>query len=283
MKNRKLLIFLVILLSVVCAALIAVMVLAINNKLSPVIFNVSPHVSFEEIDTLVWDETYSGDFTDISAKTDYGNINIRHADDENIRVVIYGDADKTTVTAEKNHLRITANHKTRVEFFGAITREAKTEIYVPESYAGRITLINDAGEITADSYPAASIEIEQDAGNTTLQTAQTATVTVHAGNVKIGTVADAAVTCDLGNINIDTVTDVMHLHNDCGNIDVKNANIKKDSVVSNNLGNIDIGKTGRVFIDAHTSLGNTNIRSNDRKSDITLTLTNDCGNITVKN
>ena len=49
------------------------------------------------------------------------------------------------------------------------------------------------------------------------------------------------------------------------------------------MGDISVGKTNDILIDAKTSLGEVNIRNNNYKSDITLSIDNSCGDITVKN
>jgi len=49
------------------------------------------------------------------------------------------------------------------------------------------------------------------------------------------------------------------------------------------MGDVSIGRTNDILIDAKTSLGEVDVRNNDYKSEITLKIDNSCGDITVKN
>ncbi|MDE5630205.1 MAG: DUF4097 family beta strand repeat-containing protein, partial [Bacilli bacterium] len=70
---------------------------------------------------------------------------------------------------------------------------------------------------------------------------------------------------------------------DCGDISIKELTIDKNSEIENSMGDVSIGQTNDILIDAKTSLGEVNIRNNNYKSDITLSIDNSCGDITVKN
>ena len=51
------------------------------------------------------------------------------------------------------------------------------------------------------------------------------------------------------------------------------------SEISASLGNVEIGKTNEIYIDAKTTLGRTKVNNNYQKSDVTLTIKNQSGDI----
>ena len=51
----------------------------------------------------------------------------------------------------------------------------------------------------------------------------------------------------------------------------------------NNLGDIKILNTNEIYFDAKTNLGDTKINNNYNKSEITLKIQNDCGDIEINN
>ena len=73
------------------------------------------------------------------------------------------------------------------------------------------------------------------------------------------------------------------MENDCGDIEVNNINLNKNSYIKDEYGDIKIGNTNELYIDAKTNLGKVKIKNNYHKSDITLKIENDCGDIEVNN
>ena len=75
----------------------------------------------------------------------------------------------------------------------------------------------------------------------------------------------------------------MNLSNDCGDIKVRSIVLNKNSYIENNFGDIKIESTNEIYINAQTNLGDVKINNNYQKSDITLTIKNDLGDITINN
>ena len=102
------------------------------------------------------------------------------------------------------------------------------------------------------------------------------------GDIEIGTVNDAKVKNNYGDITIRNINNYMNIEADCGDIEIENVNINKNSYIKNSLGNIEIAHTNDIHIDAKTDLGDTSVNDN-YKADITLTIKNNCGDIEVNN
>ncbi len=75
----------------------------------------------------------------------------------------------------------------------------------------------------------------------------------------------------------------MKITEDCGDVNIKNINLNQDSSIKNSFGDIEIGSTNNLYIEASTDLGDTKINKNQRKAKTTLKLENSCGDIKVKN
>lgn len=295
MKNRNIIIGLIVLISVICIALIVLMINMMNGKFQLNGFKFSHKVSNE----LVIDETYDVDFSDVSVTTNASDIYIKVATDNNVRVVIYGDKDNTKVETSNNKLSIISKEKTCVGFCFNTTI-AKIEVYLPKNYDKTINVVNNYGDISIDEFLQATIDIEEDCGDVTvsggnlvsidndygditLNKAKVANIKESAGDVKIGTVDDVTVENDYGDIEINSVNNYLRLINDCGDIKVDNIILNKNSTIKDDYGDIKIGSTNEVYINAKTDLGDVKITKNYQNSDIVLLIENDCGDIIVNN
>lgn len=293
MKNRGLIIFLIVLLSVIAVILLVFMFGLLLNKYRFSWFNYS--VSKK----LVIDDTYEKIFENINIDGSTSDIYIKNTSDDNIRLVIYGDKEDTIVNDNDKTLEI--NIKTKPCFGICFNQKlAKVEIYLPEDYNNNINITNKYGDIEIGEFLNANIKVEEDAGDVSilggsdvnitnkygdikLTTIKNGNIVAKAGDVSIKEVDDIIVNNALGDIKIDKVNNYLNLENNCGDIKIKNLNINKDSYIKDDLGSIKIGNTNEIYIDAKTSLGDIDIDHNYNKSDITLKITNNCGDIKVNN
>ena len=103
------------------------------------------------------------------------------------------------------------------------------------------------------------------------------------GDVEVFEVDRIKVENNYGNINIKKVNKYLEIKEDRGDVEINTINIKENSSIQNNYGDIELGSTNEIYIDAKTKLGDTKINNNYQKSDITLSLENNCGDIEVNN
>ena len=174
------------------------------------------------------------------------------------------------------------------------------ELYIPNTFAKDLEINNDYGDITIGDFPPAHISVEEDYGDVFVQSgnevkvennygdieieeANIAHVKESAGNVTIGKVQDAIVHNNFGDIKVQEVLHFMDIKQDCGDVKIEKAILNKDSKIENHLGDIKIGETNEIYIEAKTSLGDTKIKQNNHKADVTLQIENSCGDIKVDN
>lgn len=293
MKNKKAIIFLIVSLSLLSIALIIFMFMIIKGKFR--MFN----YSYKLEKNIVINEIYNNDFSKINIRSDASEIEVLKSDDDNFKVLIYGDSKKAKVNTNNDILDI--DYKTKkCSFFCFNIKISKIEVYIPSAYDKDIFIKNNYGDIKVDKFKNISLDIEEnygdikiksvnkvnvknDYGDVNIGNAHDITVKESYGDVKIGNVYNTNIKNNYGDINISKVNNYMNLKIDCGDINIDNINLKKNSTIKNDLGDVRIGSTNKIYIDAKNDLGDIKINHNYNKSDVTLKIKNDVGDIRVKN
>lgn len=295
MKNKSLLITLIIVLSIIALVVLSLLVFLLTGSKRFGYFNFGSSVSEE----LVLEESYEPGFEQIVVDASSATIEVKSATDEQIKLFIYGDKDRVKVDTKSGKLLITLKGK---KCFGFCFNQKidKVELYIPNTFAKDLEINNDYGDITIGDFPQAHISVEEDYGDVFIQSgnevkvennygdieieeANIAHVKESAGNVTIGKVQDAIVHNNFGDIKVQEVLHFMDIKQDCGDVKIEKAILNKDSKIENHLGDIKIGETNEIYIEAKTSLGDTKIKQNNHKADVTLQIENSCGDIKVDN
>ncbi len=295
MKNKKWIITLIILLSIIMIVLSIFFIGLFQNDFKFKGFRIGLQSSNE----LILDKTYEEKFNNIVIDATTSEIFIKRSDTENIKAVIYGEKDYTDVEINLETLNIKTSEKKCIGFcFNQ--KSTKIEIYLPKGYDGKIDIKNDYGDISIDEFFNANINIEEDCGDVKIlggnivkvdnkygdieiENVNILTINEDCGDVIVSNTNDATVKNSYGDIKIKSVDNYLHLENNCGDIELNNINLKKDSYIKDDYGDIEIGNTNELFIDAKTDLGKVKIKNNYNKSDITLKIENNCGDIEVNN
>lgn len=295
MKNKTVIITLIIILSIIAICLTLFMISMLNNNFNFSFFKQNYKVS----NKLVLDKVYDFDSNSVKINADASNIYIKTSLDEKTKVVIYSDEKNTSVEAINNEISITSKSKGCIGFC-INYKTTKIEVYLPKDYNKEINIINKYGDVNIEDLKNANINIEEDCGDVIVREVNNANITnkygdikinksntanikAEVGDIEIGTVNNITVKNAYGDIEISKVNNYLNVKNNCGDINIDNVFINKDSYIKGNFGDIEIGKTNKIYIDANTDLGNTNINNNYHKSDITLKIENDCGDIEVDN
>lgn len=295
MKNNKLIIFLIILLSVIAVGVIVFMTNLIKGN-----FNfINIKTSYKVSNKLIYDETFTNPIENVVIEADTSDIYIKESKDESVRVVIYGDEDKTTVDTINNKLNIKSASKKCIGFcFNQIA--AKIEVYLPQDYQNNINISNKYGDIIVGSLAMANFDITADCGDVKMIKSNEVTITNHYGDIEVGYANKATIKGDAGDISIDEVKvlkaknnygdieigrvmEYLDIEDDCGDVSIDSANLLRDSKIDNDFGDIEIGRTNKLFIESKTSLGEVSVNNSYRDSEVTLTINNSCGDIIVNN
>ncbi len=260
MKNKGLVITMIILLTIIVAILIVILCLGISGKISFMGF-----IRAKSKD-IVYDEKYETEKIEkISIKSSAGDIKFEESDDKKIRVVVYGEQEnKIDVEQTGNTLKVESIQKSHI--FGFNIRLNDIVIYLPKEYEKEIEIDSDLGDIEIVSLENASIKIEQ-----------------NCGDINLGKIKNAEIENDLGTTEIEEVLNSLNIKSNCGDIKIKKLTLQENSKIENDLGDVKIGETNDIFIDAHCDLGDEKIKKNSRQSEVTLKIDVDCGDIKVEN
>lgn len=295
MKNRKLIISLIIILSIIAVLLLLFMFGLLTGNFGISNFKYNYKVSNE----LVIDETYDMSFTKINIDSNASNIYIKNSNDENTKLIIYGDKENIKVDTSNNVLNISSKEKPCIGI--CFNRNvSKIEVYLNKDYDKDIKITNKFGDIEIADFVNANFDIEENAGNISIEkgnnvnilskygdtkvtTLNVGNIIAKAGDVEVNYANDIVIDNSLGNIKITTVSNYLNLKNNCGDIKLGSINLKENSSIKDDLGDVKIGKTNEIYIDAKTSLGDVKINNNYNKSDVILKIENSCGDIEVDN
>lgn len=290
--NKKTIIGLIIGLVIIAVLLIIFMINVINNK------------NFKWISSgvsknLIIDEVYSNDFRNLNIDVLSSDIVIKKTTDQNVRIKVYSEKNKPKITQENGNLNIVSNENV-CRFFCINFKNTKIEIYINEENLNNIKINNEYGDIDIDSFTKTNLKLDLDCGDAYIKEgnnivvnnnygdikidkAQVVDIKAAAGDIEIGEVNSAIVKNNYGDIDIAKVNTYIDLEDNCGDIKIKELNLQKDSKIKNDFGDIEIDGTNEIYIESKTELGENEIKNNYRKSDITLTIKNDCGDIEVNN
>lgn len=264
MKNKGLIIFTVILLTICIFFLTMFLVITLKKgeNMNFITFGVRSKTT-----NIIYDNEFKlEDIKNINIKQDAGDIIIKETSSDYIKVELYGKEEKdVNVDIDEGNLKIDFTHK-KVRFISFGGTKNDIIVYIPSNYSNEIKIENDYGKCDIENLENAKINIDADAGD-----------------IKLGKIKNATIKCDYGNVEIDEILNQCDIKSDCGNIDINQISIKEDSTIISNLGNIEINNTNDIYIDANVDLGKVNINNNNRNSNVTLKINSDCGNITVNN
>lgn len=295
MKNKCWLISLIILLAIIMIFLTIFFIGLIQNGFKFKGFK----IGLQNSDELILDKTYDASFKNIVIDATTSNIFIKESNENNIKAVIYGTKDDIDVKTNLDTLNVKINEKKCIGIcFNQ--KSAKVEIYLPQDFDGNMDIKNDYGDIYIGKFLNANLDIAADCGDVEIsggniikvdnnygdirvEKANLATINEDCGDVFVSDISDATIKNSYGDIKVKSVRNYLNLANDCGDIEVNNVNLNQNSYIKDDYGDVKIGTTNEIFIDAKTDLGKINIKNNYNKSDITLKIENDCGDVLVNN
>lgn len=295
MKNKTLKIFLIILLSIIVISIITVMVLLMNNKINFNMFKSYKGISKK----LEIEEIYDNNMNEININVEAGHIYVKNTEEEQIKVLIYNEEKNSTVNNSNGKLDINVKAK-KCKFLCMNRIISKVEIFIPNNYSNKINIENNFGNVEVEEFMNANIEIEEnfgdikveevnkikvnnDLGNVNIVKANIANIEVSAGDIEIKEVNEITAENNLGDIEIKKINSYLDISNDCGDIELDNVVLTRNSNIKSDLGDIEIDNIENVYIDVETDLGKAKINNNYKEADITLEIKNDLGDIKVDN
>ena len=264
MKNKgwiiAMIIFWIILIIFLIAFLSYVM---LNNTNIPIgIYNTSNNSE------IICNENYDLEFiNNIEILVSAGKLKIEeNTDDQKVKVLVYGDQNRQIdVSVDNGKLKID-NTKSKRVVFSFNNHIDEITVYLPRNYNKEINVKSDYGNVDMIDLENATINIEESCGD-----------------INLGKVKNLQIDSDYGSIDVDTVLNKLDIEIDCGDLKIKNIELKENSKIKNDLGDVKIGNTNDIYIDANVDLGEYKINKNNRYAESTLKIDVNCGDIKVEN
>lgn len=257
--SKKIIVFLITLLSILTIGVVVMLIFLLSGK-----FNISLFSRTSE--KLVFEKVYENNYKDIRIKADSANIYVKESENNSFKLLVYNDDNREPIVKDGEEILDIDSNEKKCNGFCFNRKITKLELYVPSNYEGHLNIVNDAGNVKIEADEISTLDVDMDAGNFNAKTIKTANVKTDAGNIKIENISNK---CDL--------------NTDAGNITIDSIDIKENSTIKTDVGNVKIGRTNEIYIDTKTDVGKVTINNNERKSEITLKITTDVGNIKVKN
>lgn len=261
MKNKPLIITLIVILSIIAILLTAYLVFALTTGNT---FFYNNYFGIGKTKNVIFDNVYQAkDIVNLEVISSAGDVNILESTDDNIRVMAYGrNSNDIEVSTNNGNLKVNFSEKVHFINFGFDIKDIV--IYVPKNYSNNMKIDINYGDLKIDNFENATVDIKQDCGDIDIQTIKNATIKSSYGNIKANTI--------LNKCNIDL---------SCGDVKIQNLEINENSLIKNDLGDIKIENTNDIFIDAKVDLGDIKIDRNNRTAETVLQVENSCGDIKI--
>ena len=205
----------------------------------------------------------------------------------NFKILLFGGGARAEAVQHANLLRVLGN--TLILWFGNFIPQLalslllavwftdlnlkikgktffKIVMYLPKDYDGNINIKSNVGRVGIDNFVKASIDIDSDVAD-----------------IDIYEVKNLKVRLNVGDIQVGSINNSLDLNTDVASVNITTVNIKEDSRIKVNVGDVTILNTNDIYIDGETKTGTVKIYKNNHEADITLKIRNDVGDIEVYN
>lgn len=290
-KNKKLRKFIIINLILACIILIIVFII---NMLKDSYRNI-----YKLGDEVILDQTYNTLFNEIDIKAKMTDLYIKESNDNNIKIIIYGEKEYFDVSEKNNKLFIKNKKKNMIalDFYSCIS---KIELYIPNNYKNLIRIDSEFGNIQVDKFSNLKLNVNQeygnflgneiyflklnnDYGNIHIEKINMLLINSNSSDIKVNNVDDLSIDSEFGDIEIEYINKKLKLDNENGNITINNIAIEDNSYIKSNYSNVKIGRTNEIKIKTKTDRGKSKIKNNYKASEIVLDIYNKKGDIIIEN
>lgn len=266
MKNNGKTIFLIILLTIIVFFLSMFLVFTLKNGLNFKSF-VYKFGNFNTKEAkVVFEKIYEKEeFNNIKINYDYGDIAFKESLNETIQVEILGDEeDEFNVTVDNEILNISYKTKTKNSFLNFNNVKRNIIISVPKNYSNKIAIKTDYGDCKFLDLENAELNIDCDYGD-----------------IEVGKIKNITVKCDYGDVRIKEILNKCDIESDYGDVKIEKMSIKEDSDIKVDCGDIKIQDAKDINVEADVDLGEKKIDNINRKSEVTLKIKCDLGDVKV--
>lgn len=295
MKNRGIIIGLIVFLSLLCVSLISGMIILMNKDIG---FSFGLTRKTRIVDTF---ELHTSKVSELDFNLYSADVEIKEIDDDMITVDYYSDKETDKIISLDNGHIVVNEENSKIICLGICLNSRKVVAYVPKDYIGSYNIVTRSGDVkfNVDAIEN-NIDIKTTSGDVRLKNTGYANVKTTSGNIEIedttkaklqSTSGDIAVkgkanvlsvNTTSGDIKTNKISKSMDLSSTSGSILVDTLSITDDSSISAISGDIKINdNASNCYIEYNTVSGSNHIEKSDRKSDIVLKVSTISGDIRV--
>ena len=277
MKNKGLIITLIVILSIIGVLLVSLLVLLLT-RFRGFSFNMKQ----KQYELVKKAEYEVNNINEINTDLVSSLIELKLSTDDKIRVEYYGEK-KEDINYLYNDNKLTISETRRNRFcFGFCYHNTKTIIYLPKSYDKSLILNTISGDIEfIDSFDDVQTNIKTTSGDIKVINSKDLKIITTSGDVSISQTNNINVKTVSGDVKINDVNNYLKIETVSGDVSVDSVNIVKESSINTISGDVEINKTNSIYIDTKTTSGDIDILNNDRKSDYVLKIKTTSGDIEV--
>ena len=185
MKNKGLKITLIVLLSIVALALIAVMIFAILNKSLDLKVSL---IRFGDNTEMIFQNEYDPEqFENINIDVSSSNVRIEKGNTDKIKVTAYGDKDdRIAENISENELLISKESSKIYIFTFLYWCNEEIIIEIPDDCTKNFTINTSSGDITAPNLETSNLKFETSSGKITCGNINNGELNSSSGDIKVG-------------------------------------------------------------------------------------------------
>ena len=293
--NSALNIIRIVLLAFIAVALTILLIVLLNGKIK------IKGIDLYEKTELVYENTFTESISNLDIITTNNDVKIEEKEIENIEVKIYDRKDaKPTAEVKDNTLYIENKDEVRIGFSFGINGNSRIEITVPKGTTYNLKIDGTSSDVDS-LINLKNVNIETKSGDVNLKNSIDTTINTTSGDITVGNTDKLEITTTSGDIKTGSVKESIYakatsgdfllgdingkltLNTTSGDIKINKVNLTNDSTVKVTSGDVVIGETNDIYIDAHVVSGDVKVNTNNRKSDYELKINTTSGDIIVNN
>lgn len=262
MKNKGLIITLIIILFIIVIGLIAFLCMCLTGNLN---LRFGINMWGRKSNNIIYDTSYEIDPIDnLEILSTAGNVIFKESTDGKIRITAYGqDNNNLEVKLNEKKLKVDYSKYENVGW-GFNTYINDIIVYIPKDYSKEINIDIEYGDVEIIDLENATINIKEDCGS-----------------AKLGKIKNISIDNDYGDVEIEEILNKFTIESNCGDVKINKVQIAENSYIKSDYGDVKIKETNDIYIDAKVDFGDIKVSQNNRHSEITLKIESDCGDIKV--
>lgn len=218
---------------------------------------------FNEESRLVLEKEYDvSSFLEIKILSTYSDIHVLNHDDSSVKVLVYSANDRVTSEIHNQILEINKRDR-KYGCFGFCNRKEEVYVYLPKDFNKNMALQTVSGDVHLEDFPLSEASIKTTSGDVIVKQASKASIESISGDILITSVLEGALKTVSGDIKVHSLTKSILAHTTSGDVLIDDLTLEESGTIETVSGDVHIGNTSKVYIDAKSTSGSIEVGSQD--------------------